>query len=200
MEVLVKLHNLQCSRNEVPLFKPINLDVHGSSLIQITGPNGIGKSTLLKTLSGLIEPYSGCVRHMNSCELFYVGHESHLHPGLSVRQNLEYYCYLREITFHSIANNLCRWEILHLLETQANLLSAGQIQKVKLCMLISNQNSVWVLDEPLSNLDNNSKKILYAIMQEQIKNLGSIITATHTNFEFACENYQELNLNEYLAA
>jgi len=86
---MLKVEDLLCIRNERVIFKQVAFALQPGAALQVIGPNGIGKTTLLRMLAGLIRPAAGKII-INSKNICYMGHKHNLHPALTVFQNLKF--------------------------------------------------------------------------------------------------------------
>lgn len=158
-----------------PLSSPLNLSMERGSKIALTGANGIGKSTLLKSILGLIPPLSGQVELGDYLEIGYFEQET---PG-----GIETTC-LEEIwqefpgfTQYEVRSALakCGLTTKHI-ESRVKVLSGGEQAKVRLCKLINRESNILVLDEPTNHLDVDAKEELRRALRAY---KGSILMVCH---------------------
>lgn len=158
-----------------PLSSPLNLSMERGSKIALTGANGIGKSTLLKSILGLIPPLSGQVELGDYLEIGYFEQET---PG-----GIETTC-LEEIwqefpgfTQYEVRSALakCGLTTKHI-ESRVKVLSGGEQAKVRLCKLINRESNILVLDEPTNHLDVDAKEELRRALKAY---KGSILMVCH---------------------
>jgi len=189
---MIEITDLRCERNEHVLFQKVNILLNPGAALQIVGPNGIGKSTLLRAVANRLPPGTVC----------YVGHKNNLHPALTVAENLSF---LQALQSGSNANDFDNY-ILPALEyfcmqrfadKSSAELSAGQLQRVSLARLCLTTAKVWLLDEPAANLDAAAQQLLLCLCTQHLRNNGSIICATHNIFEFPAVNSSIIRLQEY---
>lgn len=160
-----------------------------SETLTILGPNGIGKSTLLKVLAGHKKPDAGRILwnqediHDNFAaykqNLAWLGHQDALKPVLTVGENLEHYSKFYKT---DMIQTLRKTNLLHLLDIPARLLSAGQKRRVALSRLLLKPATLWLLDEPTVGLDQESLSLFSEILHDFQKQGGMIIMITHTDF------------------
>jgi heme exporter protein A len=176
-------NQLTCTR----LTSPVTFTLHAGESLCVQGKNGSGKSTLLKILSGLRAPSLGKLRWNNKPidadyrqHLIYLGHASGLKTGLTIEEN-----WLSTLAIHQQKPNTTFDELLDLFHlpkhTRAVNLSAGQQQKAALANCVLLKKRVWILDEPESNLDNETKKTLAALMHAHLNEGGLLIISSHEN-------------------
>lgn len=158
-----------------PLSSPLTLSMERGERIVLTGANGIGKSTLLKSILGLIKPISGEVEQGDYLEIGYFEQET---PA-----DIETTC-LEEIwqefpgfTQYEVRSALakCGLTTKHI-ESKVKVLSGGEQAKVRLCKLINRESNILVLDEPTNHLDVDAKDELKRALKEY---KGSILMVCH---------------------
>ena len=158
-----------------PLSKPLNLEMERNQKIVLTGANGIGKSTLLKSILGLIKPLAGEVEQGDYLEIGYFEQE--------MIQDIQTTC-IEEIwqefpgyTQYEVRSALakCGLTTKHI-ESKVKVLSGGEQAKVRLCKLINKESNLLVLDEPTNHLDVDAKEELKRALQEY---KGSILMVCH---------------------
>ena len=158
-----------------PLSSPLNLEMERGSKIVLTGANGIGKTTLLKSILGLIEPLSGTTQQGDYLEIGYFEQE--------ISEDIETTC-LEEIwnefpsfTQYEVRAALAKCGLTtNHIESKVKVLSGGEQAKVRLCKLINRESNVLVLDEPTNHLDAAAKDELKRALQEY---KGSILMVCH---------------------
>lgn len=160
---------------EEPLSKPLTLEMERGQKIVLTGANGIGKTTLLKSILGLIKPLSGTVELGDYLSIGYFEQE--------MDQNIETTC-IEEIwkcfpsySQYEVRSALAKCGLMtkHI-ESKVKVLSGGEQAKVRLCKLINRESNILVLDEPTNHLDVDAKDELKRALQEY---KGSILMVCH---------------------
>ncbi len=150
----------------------------------VTGPNGVGKTTLLRALAGFVRPDEGAIQvegeDMGLPQLsHFVGHRDGLKAALTVRENLALAPALLGGTGATVMEAAERLDLLRLLDLPAGVLSAGQRRRTALARLLVARRPVWLLDEPTSALDTVSQGAAAALMAEHVAAGGIVIAATH---------------------
>jgi heme exporter protein A len=179
--------DLACSRGERPLFAGLGFTVPSGGVLVVTGPNGVGKTTLLRLIAGLIRPDRGTIvveggdtAETTVAEMAHViGHRDGLKGALTVRENLAFAPALYGSTGVPIADAARRLDLLHLLDLPVGVLSAGQRRRAALARLLVARRPIWLLDEPTAALDAASTGIVSALIADHAASGGMIIAATH---------------------
>ena len=160
---------------EEPLTQPLNLRMERGERIALTGANGIGKTTLLKSILGLIKPFSGSV-----ClgDYQYIGYfEQEADAGNSATCIEEIWNVFPSYTQFEVRSALakCGLTTKHI-ESQVRVLSGGEQAKVRLCKILNTETNILLLDEPTNHLDVDAKAELKRALQEY---KGSILLICH---------------------
>ncbi|MEE0692316.1 MAG: ABC-F family ATP-binding cassette domain-containing protein [Lachnospiraceae bacterium] len=158
-----------------PLSRPLNIRMERGQRIALTGANGIGKTTLLKSILGLIPPYSGSVQRG---DYQYIGYfEQEAAPDNSTTCIEEIWQEFPSLTQYEVRSVLakCGLTTKHI-ESQVRVLSGGEQAKVRLCKIINRETNILLLDEPTNHLDVDAKEELKRALLEY---KGSILLICH---------------------
>ena len=158
-----------------PLSRPLNIRMERGQRIALTGANGIGKTTLLKSILGLIPPYSGSVQ---KGDYQYIGYfEQEAAPDNSTTCIEEIWQEFPSLTQYEVRSALakCGLTTKHI-ESQVRVLSGGEQAKVRLCKIINRETNILLLDEPTNHLDVDAKEELKRALLEY---KGSILLICH---------------------
>ncbi len=187
----LEFESLSFERNDQLLFKQMSAIVCSGELLQVEGPNGSGKSTLLRILSGLIMPQEGKVLWQNKLihrtkdvyqqNMHYLSHQTGLKLHLTVQENLLLSSALKTncCSIDDLQNTLRALNLFHLRDTKATCLSAGQSRRLSLARLLLIPTPLWILDEPLTALDNEGQQLFKSLVQTHLNQGGIAIIATH---------------------
>lgn len=158
-----------------PLSSPLNLTMERGQKIALTGANGIGKSTLLKSILGIIKPLSGEVELGDYLELGYFEQETPADINTTCLEEIwqEFPGYTQYEVRSALAK--CGLTTKHI-ESRVKVLSGGEQAKVRLCKLINRESNILVLDEPTNHLDVDAKDELKRALKEY---KGSILMVCH---------------------
>ena len=191
--ILVK--ELSVERSNKKIFENINLSLGSGKIILLKGKNGSGKTTLLKTIINIIEPSSGSIYwkgkplKKNLYDFYnhitYIGDKTTSLRQLSVKENINIWnkIFLSKTDKFQIENILKTMKLDKYLNQKVNELSFGETKKLELLRLILEDKKIWILDEPLSNLDEETIDILAQTFQDHRSKEGSIIFSSHQNSE-----------------
>lgn len=158
-----------------PLSRPLNLAMERGEKIVLTGANGIGKTTLLKSILGLIPPISG---NVTLGDYLYIGYfEQEMAPGNTTTCIEEIWKEFPSYTQYQVRSALakCGLTTKHI-ESQVRVLSGGEQAKVRLCKLINRETNILLLDEPTNHLDADAKEELKRALSVY---KGSILLICH---------------------
>lgn len=190
----ITIHNLAFERNEQFLFKEINSILHAGDLLQVRGANGSGKSTLLRILAAYIEPQIGQVSYNDQCifqqrdaylqQLHYLGHQNGVKPYLSVLENIKLMCSLKRIPPNSIQSVIQKVGLQHIIHSQTQTLSAGQLRRLALARLLLHSVSLWILDEPTTALDHQGQQLFFDLLTQHLDQGGIAIITSHHELPF----------------
>lgn len=172
-KVLFKLENLQIGY-DTPLTCPLNLEFERNRKVAIKGVNGLGKSTLLKTITGIIPPYSG---HVEVDPFLSIGYFEQEAVSSSKTAHQEMWDEYPGMTNYEVRSALAKCGLTtdHI-ESAMMVLSGGENAKVRLCKILNKETNVLVLDEPTNHLDVDAKEELKRAIKEY---KGSVILVSH---------------------
>ncbi len=158
-----------------PLSSPLNLSMERGQKIVLTGANGIGKTTLLKSILGLIEPLSGKVEQGDYLHIGYFEQEMSQDVNTSCLEEIwnEFPAFTQYEVRSALAK--CGLTTKHI-ESKVKVLSGGEQAKVRLCKLINRETNILLLDEPTNHLDVDAKEELKRALKEY---KGSLLMVCH---------------------
>ncbi|WP_131783278.1 cytochrome c biogenesis heme-transporting ATPase CcmA [Legionella gresilensis] len=188
---------------EKPLLNEIQFSIESGTLLHLQGPNGVGKTTLLKILAGLLQPLHGDIHWQGQSiynnlasyqrSLCYVGHKLGLSSQLTVRENCLFDLQWQHNT-SSLPKFLRLLSLQDLMDKPCSQLSSGQLRRVALLRLLMTKAPLWLLDEPLIALDNTSIEILLGCFSKHLAQGGLIIMTSHQALPKNFKNCQEYQL------
>lgn len=183
------------------LLRNIHFTVRPGELFYLRGKNGVGKTTLLKLLAGLLYPHQGDIsfdqqsiqfdRSRYQQHLCYVGHKPGLSATLTIRENYRFAIY----DCHETQLDACLavFDLLKLADKPYGQLSLGQRKRASLLQLMISPAKIWLLDEPLNSLDKESIALFFSRVEAHLRQQGIIIMTSHQDLPAA----QSYPIQEY---
>ncbi len=186
--------NLVCERGGRTLFSSLSFDVAPGDALILRGPNGSGKTSLLRLLAGLLPAADGEIlwrgapvqrdREAWRGALRFLAHDNAVKPTLTVEQNLVFWTKLYDnAPGDAVSRGLTAVGLERLADLPAVMLSAGQRRRLALARLAACPGEVWLLDEPTVTLDADSVARLSVMVADHRGNGGMVIAATHDAFD-----------------
>ena len=172
----ISVKSLSVSRGGINLLEGLDIELNSGQAGILRGPNGVGKTTLLRALAGLQPIETGKIQYTID-DVCYSGHADGVKPTLTVRENLEFWADI--FGNHSIIEAAEQFMISDFLDLKVGTLSAGQKRRVGLSRLGLTGRSVWLLDEPTVSLDQTSVSIFENIIKDHLLKNGCALIATH---------------------
>jgi heme exporter protein A len=178
--------DLACHRGGRDVFAGLSFAVASGEVLTVTGRNGAGKSSLLRTIVGLVRIAQGkLVLEGGDPELsiaeqaHYLGHQDALKPSLTVAENLRFWAGFLGAGTPDIHPGLAAVGLDELADLPAAYLSAGQRRRLSIARLVAIKRPIWLLDEPTSTLDASAQDRLAGLMRAHLTDGGLIMAATH---------------------
>jgi heme exporter protein A len=184
---------LECVRGHRQLFHDLSFSVQPGDYVELRGPNGSGKTSLLRILCGLLPATSGVVlwrgeptdtnRESYLSSVTYVGHRCAVKDELTVLENLRLSTALSgcDLSPEEARNALERVHLIQHEHTHARFLSEGQHRRLALARLVACNRPLWLLDEVLASLDAEADRSIRDVIHEHVTAGGMTIVATHQN-------------------
>lgn len=185
--------NLGLSRAGIPVLAEVNFTLNPGQALILRGPNGIGKTTLLRAIAGL-QPLDAGTLHGAGDRTAYAAHADGVKSTLTVAENLRFWadCFGSENT----AVSLQMMGLTALADRRAGHLSAGQKRRLGLARLMVAARPIWLLDEPTVSLDAATVTLFAAQIARHLDAGGMAMIATHVELGFAA---RVLDLTPYRA-
>jgi len=199
---------LSCERDWRLLFENLDIRLDAGQMLQVCGPNGSGKTSLLRVLAGLRPATSGTV-HLRgqplasrsgdlADDLLWIGHAAGIKGLLSAEENLAWLCAL-----HRPAGREQIWQALAAVglrgfeDVPCHTLSAGQQRRVALARLYLHSPPLWILDEPFTALDKQAVSQLEEHLAAHCRNGGLVVLTTHHSLNRVPDGYRDLDLGQH---
>lgn len=187
---MLEIDDLTLVRGDEALVESLCLRVDAGDILHVQGPNGVGKTTLLRAIAGLVLPETGSVSWcgtdvrgrdnaaFNDTMLF-LGHQPGLKASLSPAENLVYYRALRTAGGCDVRRALSHFGLTDVADRPSGFLSAGQQRRAGLARLLSERARLWILDEPFATLDDAGTEKLASLIRTHAARDGLVVITSH---------------------
>jgi heme exporter protein A len=186
---MLEAANLTCQRGERILFTDLSFTLAPGELLQIAGPNGSGKTSLLKLLCGLSPPLAGAIRWQGESargedfrrNLLYLGHQNAVKEELTALENLHIASAFagEPLSATQALTALAHIGLAGREHLPAKVLSQGQKRRVTLARLLVSHAPLWILDEPLTALDGLAVELIQSRLAQHVTQGGMVVLTTH---------------------
>jgi heme exporter protein A len=177
-------------RGEKHLLRGVSFALYSGELLQVVGPNGVGKTSLLRCVAGLLPTEQGDIvwqgrqlpegRDDFHRELAYLAHVNGLKTDLTALENLRFGVSIRRaVDTEELRETLRLLHVESCADLPVRALSAGQKRRVALARIMLTSAALWILDEPITNLDRAGIALFEARIAEHMRAGGMILTAAH---------------------
>ncbi len=176
----VRAHQISCRRNGVTVLSDLSFTAGCGDFLAFTGPNGIGKTTLLRSLAGISEISAGALT-VPLNETVFLGHENGLKLTMTVAENLRFWARVfgRELDSATVR----MFDIAAVLNRQVRHLSSGQRRRLAIATASVSNRKLWLMDEPTTGLDDRSTAEFEAAAARHCAAGGILIATTHSEFK-----------------
>ncbi len=203
---MLSVVNLGCMRGDRRLFSGLSYEVALGSLLHVHGPNGSGKTTMLRALAGLVLPESGEIRWCGEDvrrtreayfrDMIYFGHHYGLKFEMSGFENLKTFARLSGfgVSDADVERVMKRMGLARCVDLPVKVLSQGQKRRVSLARLLLQPARLWILDEPFTALDVGAVGLLQGMIEEHVAAGGVAILTTHQEVNIPADKIQHIHL------
>ncbi len=184
---MLALKDLSCERDNRLLFEGLSVTFGAGDIWHIDGPNGVGKTSLLRQITGVSRYHGGELRwrgrDVAECRyefaqsLVYIGHTPGIKKALSARENLHHYCPAADAS--ALEGALAELGLYGFEDVPCFRLSAGQLRRVALARLALASELFWVLDEPFTALDVHAIAALEQRLSAHAARGGCVVLTSH---------------------
>jgi len=191
MGLNLKVEGLSLKKGYNLLIHNLNFEIKPGEVISLTGENGVGKTTLLRTLAGFLMLHAGTISaHENDVQIepeiwhgsmtHFLGHHDALSPSRTVAQELKFQA---DFLGGEVAG-IEQLNLLGLMDLETRYLSAGPERRISFARLLMVKRPLWLLDEPMAPLDVGHRALIAGLMQKHLSKGGMIIAAVHDPLPF----------------
>ncbi len=189
MTIKLNAMNLTLFRGDRCLFKDLSFALNPGELMLLEGRNGSGKTSLLRAIAGLLELESGEIhwdgspvdreRQVFQNSLVWMSHKVGFKGDLNLVENLQYESKLRPQSTADFDDTLKSLDLGKLRRLPMRSLSAGQQRRVALARMLMSSATLWMMDEPVSNLDREGRELAVRLLGKHLSDGGMAIVAVH---------------------
>lgn len=203
---MLNVVDLECMRGDRRLFSSVSYELGPGSLLHLHGPNGSGKTTMLRALAGLVLPEAGeilwngekinRVREDYFRDMIYFGHLNGLKDELTGFENLKVFSQLSgfSVSDLDVEQAMTRMGLARCVELPVKVLSQGQTRRVALARLMLQPAKLWILDEPFTALDVSAVALLQGMIQSHVEKGGMAILTSHQEVSIPTDQIQHIHL------
>mgnify|MGYP005693838293 FL=1 len=191
--MVLSVLDLCVSRSSQVLLANVSFELAAGQALILKGPNGLGKTTLLRAITGLQPALSGQII-AGEDSFAYAAHADGVKPSLTVAENLQFWADIFDN--QDISSALSAFDLNEFKSRFAGMLSAGQKRRLGLARMLITNRPVWVLDEPSVSLDKASITQLEEVIKQHLQNGGAALIVTHGHLDLG-SSCRTLSLDKY---
>lgn len=196
---MLQASNIECTRDDRQLFANLSFELAAGQVLQIEGPNGSGKTSLLRILCGLRQADAGSIswqgddimqaREDYYDNMVYIGHLPCIKADLTTLENIRILLDTRSqsVPDTTVEQALEKVGLAGYEDVAGKALSSGQKRRVLLAFLLLADAQLWILDEPLTALDVKGVELMESMILDHREQGGSVIFTTHHGMQLPCD-------------
>lgn len=187
---LLRLDRVACIRGDRILFERLSLSLSRGDALWLRGPNGTGKSSLIRIIAGLLRPAAGTVERRERVAL--IDEASALDNELTLRRAIDFWARVDTVDGHAVNRAMTDMALEPLSEVPVSMLSTGQRKRAAMVRVIASGAPIWLLDEPANGMDDAAQARLVAAVAQHRAHGGAVILASH--FALGIDALAELDM------
>lgn len=177
MSELLRLDKVTCLRGDRLLFERLSLTLMRGDALWLRGPNGVGKSSLIRLAAGLLHPAAGTVTRRERTAL--IDEAAALDAELPLRKALDFWARVDAVDGQGVSRAMDEMALGNLAEVPVSMLSTGQRRRAAMVRVIASGAPIWLLDEPANGMDAAAQARLVAAIAKHRANGGAVLLASH---------------------
>jgi heme exporter protein A len=193
-DALLRLSGIACMRGGRLLLRGIDLTLTPGQSALLRGPNGTGKSSLIRLTAGLLPAYAGSIERRGKVAL--ADEALALDRDRTLGAALGFWARMDAVPASAVADALNAIGLSDLADIPVRMLSTGQRKRAMLARVAASGAPIWLLDEPANGLDSASAAMLGALMRGHLARGGIILAASHQDLPL--DGAQDIDLSAYL--
>ena len=190
MTELLRLEKVACIRGDRLLFENLSLGLKRGDALWLRGPNGVGKSSLIRLAAGLLRPAAGTVERRERIAL--IDEASALDTELPLRRALDFWARVDTVDGHAVDRAMDAMALNNLADVPVAMLSTGQRKRAAMVRVIASGAPIWLLDEPANGMDDAAQARLVTAVATHRANGGAVLLASH--FALGVADLAELDM------
>jgi len=191
VSALLRLTDIACIRGDRLLFEGLSLALAPGDAMWLRGPNGTGKSSLIRIAAGLLRAAAGSVERFGRIAL--IDEAAALDTELPLRRALDFWARVDTVDGHTVDRAMAAMALEPLSEVPVAMLSTGQRKRAAMVRVIASGAPVWLLDEPANGMDDAAQARLVAAVAAHRANGGAVLLASH--FALGVPDLAELDMS-----